>query len=456
MNTLFSSLQARLLFALTMVLLVVGVTLWAGVDWSTKREANRDLDRQLVQTVILLQLTLQNSALGNSVSLPEPSGRAESADKPFWQVPPSFEILTREDRVLMRSQDFPEALRKASSGLESRIVHGREWRVFTQADDRQGIIYRVAMSQMVSEARGEELQRRFVQPLLWALPVFLLAALVTMRQSLVPLRRLEQAVARQDVDNPGPLDIERRHVPMELRSLVERLDHLLQQMRAVLMRQRAFVAAAGHELRTPLAGLKAQLGVAQRSQNAEQRPRALIKAGHSVDRMTTLVEQLLLLAKSNGQASPSMRSSLDLVALMENVIDDYREKARQANMALTFECEPSSIHLQGDATLLESVVVNLLDNALRFSPKEGKITLRLTATAHQVVICVRDQGPGIPLQERQHVFDPFYRGDDEPRSGSGLGLTIVQAIARLHQGQALLQEAPGGGNEAVVTLPIAL
>lgn len=455
MSTRLSSLKTRLLFALMMVLVVVGVTLWAGIHWSTEREASRDLNRRLVQTAILLQVTLQDHSDRDAASLPWLTVRTGSAGEPAWRVPPSFEVVTRDDRVVMRSPDFPEVLRKAAPGFESRDVQGLEWRVFTQADDRRGVTYRVAISQTVSEVRGEELQRRFTQPLLWALPVFLLAALVAVRQSLAPLGRLERAVARQDASNPGPLDIERRHVPGELRALVARLDRLLQQMSDVLVRQRAFIAAAGHELRTPLAGLKAQLGVARRSRESEQRGRALAKAEHSIDRMTGLVEQLLLLAKSDGQAPLGAKTRLDLAALVKGLVAEYREKARQAGMTLVFESLPESIRLRGDAALLESMVANLLDNALRFAPVGSEIAVLLAAGEHQVEIRVRDQGPGIPEQERRHAFDPFYRCNGEPGSGSGLGLTIVQAIARLHQGQAVLQEAPEGGNEAVIMLPMS-
>jgi signal transduction histidine kinase len=453
MRKQLSSLQARLLFALAVVLLILGATLWAGLRWSTEREASQDLDRRLMQTAVLLQITLRERVAAAKGT--EPQWRApQSAGEAAWQVPPSFEVVTRGEQVIIRSPNFPRPLGDAAPGFESRTVQGHDWRVFTQADEARGVTYRVAMSWTVAEARQGELQYRFAQPLLWAAPVFLLAALVAVRQSLAPLRRLERAVARQDAANPGPLDIERDRVPRELRALVARLDRLLEQVGGVLVRQRAFVAAAGHELRTPLAGLKSQLDVARRSRETSQRERALTQAGRSIARMTALIEQLLLLARSDGRAPPAPQAEIELVALVDDVVTEYQGKARRAGLRLTLTSAPSSIRLKGNATLLESMVANLLENALRFSPQGSEVCVLLAASTHRVELRVRDQGPGIPEPEREHVFDPFYRGNGEPRFGSGLGLTIVQAVVRLHRGRVALEKAPGGGNDAVVELPL--
>ncbi|WP_175546967.1 sensor histidine kinase [Modicisalibacter ilicicola] len=444
-----------------MLILMLAVALadWVSVRSTAHHEAGRDIDNHLRTSVAMLQITMADQRPENDldeIDLRRAVGSdlVSSDGEPAWSRPPSFEVLAWDNSVVLRSREFPPALRAASEGFDDRLVHNESWRVLTRFSEQHGFIYRVAVSKTTIASRSRELERQFLKPLIWMLLVFVPFAILLVRQGLAPLRRLESAVARQVPDDPKSLDIERNRIPRELRGLVAQLDRLLERMRDVLIRQRAFIGAAGHELRTPLAGCRAQVQVVLRSKDRKQRDRALDNIQRAVDRMTCLVDQLLLLARNDPAAPRDALQEVDLVALVEDVVTTCRERVGHAAVTLNFASSVSRLPLPGDASLLEAMFTNLVDNAVRFSPRAAAVEIRLDAQDQEVVIRVRDHGPGIAEADRERAFDPFYRRDEHSRSNSGLGLTIVQAVAKRHGGKVELLSAQNG-TQAVVTLPLA-
>jgi two-component system sensor histidine kinase TctE len=292
----------------------------------------------------------------------------------------------------------------------------------------------------------------------FALPQVLLilvaAALVWLGvgRGLGPLDRLRGAVSeRSHLDMSA---IEAEGVPGEVRPLVVAVNDLMERLGAVLEFQGRFIADAAHQLRTPVAGLKAHLEVALREQNLEQMKRGLAHLYISAERLSRLVAQLLSLARNEPSTArlanfaPLDFNKLIFEATMEWVADAYKKK-----IDLGFEGAEQPVLINGDPARLTELVNNLVDNAVRYTQEGGRVTVKVQAGARPQV-SVSDDGPKIPVEERARVFERFHRLIDNRTEGSGLGLAIVREIAALHEAEiSLADDSDGVGNTFTVTFP---
>jgi len=461
LKRLATSLHARLILWLLALLGTVWVALWANVWGTAVDTAARDVDQRLRITATLL-LSLYTGQTPTSVTgglptalppvgstlLKMPAGMG-------WEAPVNFEVISLEHGLLSRTPDFPTAARDASVGFNNRDIGDRRWRIFTLDDPRQGLVSRVAVQQSISSERANTLRDDFAWPLIWLLPVFALLAVFSVWSGLAPLRRIERAIDTQDPLAPRPLGIDRERVPMELRRLVDTLNYLMQRVGEVLTRQRAFTAGAGHELRTPLAGCRSQLQVVQRSREDESRQRALSKALHTLDHMSLLVDQLLTLARVDPAASELDKRPIELEKLVRRLVDERQKAAVSGGVKLALRTpEDVSLPISGNAPLMETLVSNLLDNAIRFSPTGAKVQVYLEPQGDRVCLRVQDQGPGIPSEEFEHLFAPFFSSQRSGKGSNGLGLAIVQAVAKAHGGEAKALQPEHGGAAIIVYLPL--
>jgi two-component system sensor histidine kinase TctE len=219
----------------------------------------------------------------------------------------------------------------------------------------------------------------------------------------------------------------------------------------VLTFQNRFIADAAHQLRTPVAGLKTHIELALREENAEDRRRSLSHLATSVERMSRLVSQLMALAKYEARSVRMQSfSPLDLGSLAFQVTTSWVPDAYRKNIDLGFEGPHQTVIVKGDSLGLTELLNNLIDNAIRYTPEDGRITVRLQSGA-QPQLSVSDDGPGIPEADRERVFERFYRLLGSHKDGSGLGLSIVREIASLHDAQVTLTGgANGKGNTFTV------
>lgn len=462
MNAL-RSLHGRLLVAL---LLVLG-TLWAAVFTQARHDAATsaaaEVDGRLrTSAVQLLQLVvLAERSPGDApatTGADASSGPAAPGDRVVRDPatrPPSFEIVWEDGRSPVRSPDFPTNLGTTSSGFEERSVGGRTWRVLTVVDRGRRVTGRIALDDLARGALAGQRDREAIRPLLWILPLFAIAALASVWFGLAPLRRLERSIDAQEPHELASLGLDPRRLPRELGRLVAAIESLLARLRDIQHRQRAFAAMAGHELRTPLAGCSAQLQLARRTGDAAVHDRALGKAERSIETMARLVGQLLVLARVEARTGTMPRRRVDLAELVANVVARRRRNATEAGLELGLRRGSPEAFVHGNPTLLECMVDNLVDNAIKFSPRGTAIDLRVDVHDERVTLRVLDGGPGVPDDERDRVFDPFHRVAGIPRQGSGLGLPTVRAVVADHGGEVRLQARTGPGTEARVVLPAA-
>lgn len=439
-----SSLQARLLA----LVLAATVVVWATTVLVTLSDAREEIDE-------LLDGHLAQSA---SLLIAQVVGEVEEIDLEHAPLlhedarKVAFQVWDREGRLRLHSLKSPnEPLGGEAPGLTQRRVEGHQWRVFSAWDPEGEYLVHVGERLDVREELTEEMLEALLQPLLFALPVLTLAIWLAIRHAMRPLRSLAGQVAERAPEHLAPLP--ESGVPREVGPLVAQLNRLFDRIAASLERERRFTADAAHELRTPVAGIKAQAQVARMAGSAPVREEALARIEDGADRAARLVGQMLTLARLESQQD-TPRTGLDLHALAVEAA--ARAAPAALERAVHVEVEGGPAPVKGVPGLLEVLIGNLLDNAVAHSPPEGRVRLGVAREQGRVRLSVEDQGPGIPAGERERAFARFHRLEGAPHGGSGLGLSIVQRIVDIHGGRVeLLEPATGSGLRVEVVLPSA-
>jgi two-component system, OmpR family, sensor kinase len=294
---------------------------------------------------------------------------------------------------------------------------------------------------------------RTMLPFLLVLPLLTLFVWFAVTRGLKPLEAVADAVKTRSPTSLDPLPVER--LPQEIKPLVLALNDLLSRLSRALEMQRAFIADAAHELRSPLTALRLQLQLAQRAQDEAERAAALDALRQGLDRMTHLVEQLLTLARQEPNATHAPREAVDLGALAAEVVGLYAPIAEEKRVDLGLDRRDAEVTVRGEREALKTVLSNLIDNALRYTPADGRVDVSVLREEPNVALQVRDTGAGIPVEERERVFDRFYRRPGTNVPGSGLGLAIVRSIVERHGARVELDNNRAGGGLTVrVVFPL--
>ncbi len=274
-----------------------------------------------------------------------------------------------------------------------------------------------------------------------------------LKRGLAPLEHLRQGVERRSRDDLAL--IEETRAPEEVRPLIRAVNELLQRLKQVVDSQKRFVADAAHQLRTPFAGLKTQAELALREQDPARKQHALEQILSGAERCNHLVNQLLALARNEpGARIGGARATIELNRLAQETTMLWVPEALKKHIDLGFDGFPKAVPVKGDTVGLTEMIGNLLDNAIRYTPESGAVTLSVGYEAGGGVLRVEDSGPGIAPEHRGQVFERFYRILGSGQKGSGLGLAIVREIANLHDATIELGEgANGKGTRITVRFP---
>ncbi|TIR86182.1 MAG: sensor histidine kinase [Mesorhizobium sp.] len=262
---------------------------------------------------------------------------------------------------------------------------------------------------------------------------------------------------RDTVRSPDRSDLDPVEVPgaqSEIRPLIDALNAYMERVRAQMAAQRRFIANAAHQLRTPLALMSTQASYVLRESAADRREEALVALQAGSGRLARLAEQLLTLSRAEPGSSRPRADRIDLTEAAREVLETHAPKAVERNIDLGLE-EAGPVPVIGDGTMLREMIVNLVDNALRYTPAGGTVTVQLAAIGREGVLTVTDTGPGIPAEEREQVFERFYRIAGAAEEGSGLGLAIVREVVENAGGSVALGGAAGSGLRVEVRLPLA-
>jgi two-component system, OmpR family, sensor kinase len=432
-----SSIRARLLVALIMLVALISL-LAAGVTYRrVLSETSTLFDYQLRQ--MALSLRSQISLAPRIVELPPDQGDTDFVVQ-IWDVFGARTYVSRPGLPMINQTVL---------GYADLTLRGQTWRAYgLQTAD--GVI-QIAQPTNVREALARAAAERVVIPLILLLPILIGAVAWIVSRGLLPLRFVAAEVQRRDARSLAPLGTD--HLPSEIEPLVSELNRLLERLQRAFSAQRAFIADAAHELRSPLTALRLQLQLLDRARDEAERSEARARLGAAVERAIHLAEQLLALARSEPEAAIDFER-VDLAAVAAEGIKDTNDLAVAKNIDLGLDA-PSDLYIQGNREALRTLVRNLVDNAVRYTPPGGSVQVRCSCTTGEAVLEVNDTGPGIARADRERVFDRFYRRAAAQEGGTGLGLAIVKAIAERHGARVDLGEAPGGGLRVRVIFPRA-
>ncbi len=349
--------------------------------------------------------------------------------------------------LLLRSGAAPtEPIANLSEGFRYTNFGGYRWRSFTRRSP-EGLVYVVAERADLRHILAEKVVLESVLPLVLWLPVSALLVWVLVGWGLRPLRALSKQIQSRQPDDLKAVDYQ--EPPRELVQLIDSTNSLFGRLSAAFEREKHFASHAAHELRTPLSVLKIHL-----HNIADELPaghESLAHANAGVERMHHLVEQILDLNRTNPEIIKGHFHELDLHALAQRVTAEAWPafSSRDQNLALNGERLP----LVGDEAMLETLLTNLLNNARKYTPIGGEVLVTVEESGSMARLRVEDSGPGIPDDERDRVFERFYRGskvDTDGPAGSGLGLAIVRHIVQLHNAQIELADSQFEDGLAVI------
>jgi two-component system OmpR family sensor kinase len=352
---------------------------------------------------------------------------------------------------VFRSASHARLPQRAVLGFSNVSANGTTYRIFSIQTDNQTV--QVAQDLAVRRSMASNLALRTLGPIAVMMPILMLVVWWVVSGSLDPVARVRRQVAARQADDLSP--VSESGLPDEVRPLVQELNLLFGRVRTAFDAQQNFVADAAHELRTPLAALKLQVQSLERSDNPDARRVAVGRLTAGIERATRLVEQLLVLARQEASAAGGTSlQPVDMAGVAKRAVADLIGVAQAKNIDLGLQRADAG-EVQGQLESLNILMRNLVDNAIKYTPGGGTVDVSVTAEADAVTVSVEDSGPGIPPEERERVFDRFYRVAGSEVSGSGLGLAIIKSIAERHGAKLVLGESQRlGGLEAKVILPI--
>ena len=431
------SIRTRLLVALIILVALISLLAAAVTYRRVLNETSTLFDYQLRQMALSLRSQI---SLAPRIEVPPDQGDSDFVVQ-IWDIFGARTYVSRPGLPMINQTVL---------GYADLELRGQPWRAYgLQTAD--GVI-QIAQPVQVREVLARAAAERVVIPLIFLLPIMIGAVAWIVRRGLNPLRFVAAEVQRRDARTLAPLGTD--HLPREIEPLVNELNRLLERLRQAFAAQRAFISDAAHELRSPLTALRLQLQLLDRAPDETERLEARARLGAAVERAIHLVEQLLTLARSEPQDAAMELEKVDLAAAAADAIRDTHDLALARKIDLGLEAPPG-LYVQGDREALRTLVRNLVDNAVRYTPPGGTVQVRCWSAAQRAILEVSDTGPGIPAEEKQRVFDRFYRRAAAQEDGTGLGLAIVKAIAERHSARIELGEALGGGLRVALSFALA-
>lgn len=417
------SLQQRLLVSTLGGILVVWMCTAAFVGYEAKHEVDELLDAHLAQSAALL-VVQQNATPDDSELLLDAPELHKYANRVAYQV---FD----EGRLVMHSPNVVhEPMSQHTEGFETlTLADGQSWRVFAAPGRSRDVQIYVAERLESREEIFYAVLRGFLPPLVLALPLLLTGLWWNIRSGLKPLQRLRQTLMKRDTQTLMPISLP--ETPQEVQLLLDALNELLQRLAHRMETERRFTADAAHELRTPIAAIRAQAQVALSSGTNDQvRQLALQDTLRGCDRASRLVEQLLTLARVEDPQDLESEP-FRLEQLIQQIMADFTPEALRRGQTLELL---ASEHLQvnGQSTLWRILLRNLIDNSLRYSPDSATVRVRAHSLGNgQMEVTVQDSGVGLSPADTARLGERFFRVLGTSASGSGLGWSIVRHIAAL-------------------------
>jgi two-component system OmpR family sensor kinase len=434
------SLRARLLFFLLAAIAVGALVQGAIAYRSTLQQADDIFDSLLQRTALSLGTGDGLLRMGPAHVQGTATPMADDLIIQIW-TPDGVRVFNSRSR-----RPLPDQI---VLGFADAQVEGNTYRVYSLATPFQ--VIQVAQDMNVRKRMAGALAWRTIAPIAAAAPLLMLIVWCVVSWSLRPVKRARAQVADRRPEDLSPIDVP--DLPDEIRPLMQELNLLLERMRGAFALQKQFVGDAAHELRSPLAALNLQLQSLRRASDEDSRRVAEQRLAAGIERATRLVEQLLSMARHEDTAEQPPVAAVDLGEVLRLALSETLAAANAKRIEVDRQGAPEA-WVTGHRDALVLLARNLLDNAIKYTPAGGHIDIRLDAQDGRAVLAIDDNGPGLAPEERERVFDRFYRVQGNTQHGSGLGLAIARAIADRHGAAITLEQAPGGqGLRAKVDFP---
>lgn len=386
-------------------------------------------------------------------------GRAGSAKRPF-RAPPltavsylhelSCQIWSLDGQLLGFSASAPKAtLSDAAEGFSEKRIDGQTWRVFAVENKARGV--RILVGDKLSVRRhlvADLVAGGLLFPAAIVLPALAFMIWASVGRGLRPLREMARALARREASDLSPVAVERADI--EIRPIIEALNGLFQKVSDARDRERRFTAFSAHELRTPLAGLRAQAQVALAAGDVQTREGALHQILVSVDRTSRLVTQLLEISSLDARSTEPAATWIEVGRAVAQLDAELAPLRKSRSITVRMEPAVAEMYLLMNEELFLVALRNLLENALQHSPVGGVVRCSVATTPAEGIVAVEDDGPGIPEDELGLVCQRFFRGRHKSDLGSGLGLAIVDLALQQADARLRLANKPEGGLRAEI------
>jgi two-component system, OmpR family, sensor histidine kinase QseC len=399
-----------------------GITAYWNYD-ETLNDITHLFDEQLIDSNVLLQ----NSNPDEIDELEQ----LDKIDRGRHSVHRAYQVWNAQGELLYRSSDamaFP--LSNHQPGLQAFVIGDHTWHTYTAINPTTGLVTITAQRGDQRDALAHELAIRHIIPFLITFPMVSIAVLLLISHAFKPLNEVICQLNDRQYDNLSP--IAGKAYPTELITMVESMNALFHRLNSAYEREQRFTADAAHELRTPLAATRTMAQLALGSKDIKSCHECLEDVLIGVDRCTHVVKQLAVLNSLRPEEIMHEVSHFNINTVIQQISNELSSMAQAKEIKIE-KYMPSACMIEANQASIQILLRNLLDNAIRYSPEQSQITLSTEVTSEEALISVTDQGPGIPEELHERVFERFYRQLGTGQSGTGLGLSIVGTICDLHQ-----------------------
>lgn len=424
--------------------------------------ANKDLqnglDNKLMESAFTIQAFMSQSPSSSELKniqshmdtlaplyYPFKSHQAKNAKQfPMLHQAFQFQVMDNEGKILLSSPvPLPPTFTAAPVGLSTGAYKGKSWRIFGTVDPDTKVKIIVAEQHDFREFLTGQITQESLLIMLISYPFLGLLIWVIVGRGLGSLKKISTEVQQRDPDRLEPINFQ--SIPIEIKVIVEEWNKLFDRLQEAFSREKRFAADAAHELKTPLAALKAHTQVALNAQSEEAREAALRKILAGVDRSAHVVQQLLTLSRVGQGLSFEPTTQVNLVKQAKEVMADLAPDALEKDTEIELISPESEPIIQGYPTAIAILIRNLVDNAIRYSPPKSLVQVIIEDHHHEITMTVVDNGTGIPEHYQKQVFERFFRMLGNKSPGSGLGLGIVKQIVDLHKAK-LIMKTPDSGS----------
>jgi two-component system sensor histidine kinase QseC len=462
-----SSLRGRLRWLIVLVLIAVLVPLAVLSFQRTIKEVDELMDGRLAESARTLEVLIQHAGIasvrgqsGQDGLVPVPNEAAMKLARHnhtyTYEAEVGFQVFDRQGRLTLATANVANlpSPQPGDANFQDLISGQYTWRVYTLRDQAVGVVIRTAERYDSRNGIMHALWLDHGVPLLLGLPLLALLVGWAVTRGLRPLAALTRALSSHEPGSRQPIHLDQ--APTELQPVLAALNAQLERQEDALERERRFSADVAHELRTPLASIMINLESAIATNDPAEAQDSLAGAQHSVVALARRIEQLLALARLEAGVASRQRSTIDVVEVAGEVIEELTTIIADSGVQLDFMPGSPQVLLRGYEAALAALLRNLIENALRHVPEGGQVQLIIEQRANETTLDVIDDGPGIPAEQRAAVFARFHREKSSRGEGYGLGLSIVQRAAELHDASIELLDSPfGTGLRVRVAIPRA-